>query len=182
MKWVVDPGLEGDFYADKPFLYGGLGGSVNSLYIGNLKDEESKSGGEADVGEEGAGKIIHEGGTEQGMGIRSEKGIPDSDAGRKKFFLNDSNKKGWTWEGGREYGCDFFNPYLDFNGTLFCGVESVRRWKKANKIRLRTQITRLHTPHNEILGRSRFTVRSSFFLHILPILPRPWLPTISPHP
>ena len=128
MKWVVDPGLEGDFYADKPYLYGGLGGSVNSLYIGDNSSsasdelEEGKEGegreSEGDGEEEGTGKIVTEGGTEQGMGIRAENGIPDSEAGRKKFFLNDSNKKAWVWEGGREYGCDFFNPYLDFNGKL----------------------------------------------------------------
>lgn len=129
VKWVVDPGLEGDFYADKPFLYGGLGGSVNSLFIGDESSFSSQEQGEkagegteveggSEDEEEGMGRVIREGGTEQGMGIRAENGIPDSEAGRKKFFLNDSNKKAWTWEGGREYGCDFFNPYLDFNGMF----------------------------------------------------------------
>lgn len=34
MKWAIDPGLEGDVYADKPFLYGNAGSSINILRIG----------------------------------------------------------------------------------------------------------------------------------------------------
>jgi hypothetical protein len=50
------------------------------------------------------------------MDLRKENGIPESEAARKKHFLNEENRKEWEWEAGKIYGCDFFNPYLDFNG------------------------------------------------------------------
>ncbi|KUJ18727.1 DUF1769-domain-containing protein [Mollisia scopiformis] len=112
VKWVVDPGLDGDVYADKPYLYGAAGSSVNALWVGGKSDEKGEKEGE-DGGEE---KVWEEGGSEEGMEVRHEKGVPDSEAGRKKWFLGEENRKSWTWEQGRCYGVDFFNPYLDFNG------------------------------------------------------------------
>ena len=126
VKWAVDPGLDGDPYADKPYLYGPAASSVNFLHVG------SKSGGKDSVGKEkkgeglevdgdgeaGAGLVFEEGGDEEGLEHRRESSIPDSDSGRKKHFLNEENRKEWEWEAGRGYGCDFFNPYLDFNGMF----------------------------------------------------------------
>ncbi len=105
MKWVVDPGLDGDVYADKPYLYGPAASSVNTLFIG------SKDGKDEEVG-----LVFEEGGDEEGLEVRHEMGVPDTDAARKKHFLTEERRKEWEWEQGRTYGCDFFNPYLDFNG------------------------------------------------------------------
>jgi len=108
VKWMVDPGLDGDVYAEKPYLYGPAASSVNTLHIrgnGNVDGEL----------EHDAGLVFTEGGDEEGMELRKEKGIPDTEAARKKHFLNQENRKEWEWEAGKIYGCDFFNPYLDFN-------------------------------------------------------------------
>ncbi|KAL3421086.1 DUF1769 domain-containing protein [Phlyctema vagabunda] len=107
VKWVVDPGLDGDVYADKPYLYGPAASSVNTLHVG------SKGSKDGDV--ENIGLVFEEGGDEAGLETRTEKGVPATDAGRKKHFLNEEHRKDWDWEAGKVYGCDFYNPYLDFN-------------------------------------------------------------------
>lgn len=113
VKWAVDPGLEGDVYAEKPYLYGGVGGSVNTLYVKEGEGELDK-----EEGSEDAGLLFKEGGDEDGLETRQDSGIPETEAGRKKWFLNQTNRESWEWEEGVTYGCDFFNPYLDFNGTF----------------------------------------------------------------
>lgn len=110
VKWVVDPGLDGDVYADKPYLYGPTGSSVNILHVGGNEGENN-----GHEGDEGEGLVFEEGGDAEGLSTREEKGVPETDAARKKWFLNEENRKTWVWEQGKGYGCDFFNPYLDFN-------------------------------------------------------------------
>lgn len=124
VKWMVDPGLDGDVYADKPYLYGPAASSVNTLFVGS-KDEndeelgkEGKGTGGKDGEEEEVGLVFEEGGDEEGLEVRQEKGVPDTDAARKKYFLTEERRKEWEWEEGRTYGCDFYNPYLDFNGLF----------------------------------------------------------------
>ena len=124
-KWAVDPGLDGDPYADKPYLYSPLISTITRLSIGpkakTRKGHDDKSSNGA--GESGAERgryeiedddeIIEEGGEDDGEQIRKEKGMPDSAAERKTWGL--SQKENWMWEEGRTYGADFFNAYLDFN-------------------------------------------------------------------
>jgi hypothetical protein len=126
VKWWIDPGLDGDVYGDEPYLYGALLSSINVLRIGD-KSEEGKSGkqeleGSAkteghveDSGSEGEAIVYSEGADGSGAEIRKEQGIPDKAAARQKHFLNEQKRKDFTFEAGREYQCDFFNPYLDFN-------------------------------------------------------------------
>jgi len=110
VKWAIDPGLEGDVYADEPYLYGVAGSSFNVLRVGGkVRKEEEEVLGEMQAGEEG----LEEGGEEDGAEVRREKGMPEGAAERKKWFLKEGEK--WVWEGGRVYQADFFNPYLDFN-------------------------------------------------------------------
>ncbi|TAQ91139.1 hypothetical protein B7494_g499 [Chlorociboria aeruginascens] len=108
VKWVIDPGLDGDPYSDKPYLYGPALSSLNVIHVGS-------KGGDGIEPDAEAGLILHEGGDGEGMGVRKEKSVPEAEAGRKKHFLNEERRKEWMWEEGRVYGCDFFNPYLDFN-------------------------------------------------------------------
>ena len=116
MKWAIDPGLDGDVYADKPHLYGPALSSINTLRVGEKVLREGE-------GEEGEWKIpsyvhedgIEEGGDGDGVEIRKEGGVPDGAAERKKWFLNEEKRQEWKWEEGRVYRGDFFNPYLDFN-------------------------------------------------------------------
>ncbi|KAH7327205.1 hypothetical protein BKA65DRAFT_510169 [Rhexocercosporidium sp. MPI-PUGE-AT-0058] len=112
VKWVVDPGLDGDVYADKPYLYGPAASSVNRLFVGPKGGEKEGEGG---IGHHEAGLVFEEGGDEEGMEVREENGVPETEAARKKHFLIEEKRKEWEWEEGRVYGCDFYNPYLDFN-------------------------------------------------------------------
>lgn len=101
--------MDGDVYADKPYLYGPTASSVNRLHIG-------AKGGKKGVGAHEVGLVFEEGGDEEGLELRKEMGIPETEAARKKHFLTEENRREWEWEEGRVYGCDFYNPYLDFNG------------------------------------------------------------------
>lgn len=115
VKWAIDPGLDGDVYADKPYLYGKLLSSVNILRVG--EKAERSGGGEyripLEVNEDGIG--IWEGADgDEGLAWRKARGCPDGAAERKKWGLKEGSGA-WTWEEGRVYRGDFFNPYLDFN-------------------------------------------------------------------
>ncbi|CAK7206166.1 hypothetical protein SEUCBS139899_008951 [Sporothrix eucalyptigena] len=48
VKWWIDPGLEGDPYADKPYLYGPALSSFNRVYaaLGDVDDEQSEESSE----------------------------------------------------------------------------------------------------------------------------------------
>jgi hypothetical protein len=109
---VIDPGLDGDVYADKPYLYGPAASSINTIHIGPKQEGNE----ERDEETSDAGLVFEEGGSKDGLEIRREHEIPDTEAARKKYFLNEENRRNWEWEKGRIYGYDFFNPYLDFNG------------------------------------------------------------------
>jgi Protein of unknown function (DUF1769) len=126
VKWAIDPGLDGDVYADEPYLYGPLASSINTLRVGEkeTKDEEAQNGqgkGEKEaqkmMGSNGEGMVIEEGGEGEGEELRRETGVPETEAARKKWFLQEENRKEWEFEAGREHWGDFFNPYLDFNGS-----------------------------------------------------------------
>ena len=110
VKWWIDPGLDGDPYADKPYLYGPALSSWNVLHIGDRIEGKGRSG-EEKIHE----KVVTEGGTESGQEVRRGKGIPGEAAARKKFFLTAANLADFTFEAARLYQSDFGNPYLDFN-------------------------------------------------------------------
>lgn len=118
VKWWIDPGLDGDVQADEPYLYGALLSSINVLSIGEKKEKGStgkvqdKTGG---AGSEGEAVIYTEGAEGDGESVRKEHHLPGTSAARQKYFLTEQHRKEFTFEAGREYKCDFFNPYLDFN-------------------------------------------------------------------
>lgn len=101
--------MDGDVYADMPYLYSPALSGLNTLSIG-------AEGG--NMGEGGEGLVFSEGGSKDGMTRRQEMGVPETEAGRKKWFLNEAHRKSWELKAGETLGCDFFNPYLDFNGTF----------------------------------------------------------------
>ena len=113
LKSVIDPGLDGDLYADRPHLYGCALSSFNIIRVGEtIEDGQSLKGPD-----QAEPKVIEEGGDGEGLDWRKEKGVPDTASSRKKWFLKKGHPESWEWEAGRIYECDFFNPYLDFNGT-----------------------------------------------------------------
>ncbi|GAM84336.1 hypothetical protein ANO11243_023300 [Dothideomycetidae sp. 11243] len=116
VKWFIDPGLEGDVYADEPGLFGPLLSSVNTFRIGAKQGEDKSPTNNEDEDDEHEVKIVKEGSSaSSGASIRDAAHIPSDAAARKKFFLTQSHLHDFTFEKGRTYDFDFFNPYLDFN-------------------------------------------------------------------
>lgn len=101
VKWWVDPGLEGDPYADTPYLYGVGLSSFNAVHVGPGVEDDPKKGG----------IWVEEGGDEK---WRIERGVPREGRERMKWGLKGENLERWVWEYGREYAVDFYNPYIDF--------------------------------------------------------------------
>ncbi|KAK4653819.1 hypothetical protein QC762_511600 [Podospora pseudocomata] len=101
VKWWVDPGLEGDPYADTPYLYGAGLSSFNAVHVGPGVEDDPKKGG----------IWVEEGGDEK---WRIERGVPREGRERMKWGLKGENLERWVWEYGREYAVDFYNPYIDF--------------------------------------------------------------------
>ncbi|KAI9706502.1 MAG: hypothetical protein M1836_003508 [Candelina mexicana] len=120
-KWAIDPGLDGDVYADKPYLYGSALSSVNVLWVGSKTEgglpdgTENKRGEKDHKDEEEEDEVLEEGGDDNGKKLREALGIPPEAAARKKWFLDEEKRKAFTLEEKRIYKTDFFNPYLDFN-------------------------------------------------------------------
>jgi hypothetical protein len=110
VKWWIDPGLDGDVYGDEPYLYGALLSSINVLRIGG-KGEKTEATGSS----ESNAVVYEEGAFSSGETIRNDLHLPATSAARQKHFLAEQHRKDFTFEAGREYQCDFFNPYLDFN-------------------------------------------------------------------
>lgn len=108
VKSWIDPGLEGDAYADEPYLYGPMVSSVNALRIA-----DKGNGATITVDED---EVIEEGASGSGEQIRKDLGIPITSSARQKHFLDQEQRKAFTLEEGRKYEADFFNGYLDFNG------------------------------------------------------------------
>jgi hypothetical protein len=115
VKWFIDPGLYGDVYAEEPYLYGPLLSSINVFRVGPKDDREQEKVEEVRANAE-EGTAIEEGGDGDGEEVREEYGLPADATARKKHFLTEQHLKDFTFEKGREYSNDFFNPYLDFNG------------------------------------------------------------------
>jgi hypothetical protein len=140
VKWGIDPGLEGDFYADKPYLYGPLLSSINVLRVAGKAEKKGK-GYEipAHLHEDG----LEEGADGDGDEARKEMGLPEDAAARKKWALQENHRAGSNWEEGRVHRGDFFNPYLDFNGKQLSnsGINGEDMFNADEKYRICTEIT-----------------------------------------
>jgi hypothetical protein len=108
VKRFLDPGIDGDPYAQKPHLYGPVLSSVNVFRM--VKDGENKEFGQATI-KEGAAD-------EEAKKLWKDEDIPQDVSGRSKHFLQKSNREKFDFEPGWCYEFDFFNGYLDFNGML----------------------------------------------------------------
>jgi len=163
VKWFVDPGLYGDVYAEEPYLYGPLLSSMNVLRVGAMDDRMQERVEEVRK-DRGEGESLVEGGEGDGVEERERLGVPGDAAGRKKWFLTKGRLEEFTFEKGREYENDFFNPYLDFNG----GLSFAGRWTfgiDADMVdRVLPQTPRLgfntwhHDADYQLLGWAAFTV------------------------
>ncbi|KAK0357296.1 hypothetical protein LTR91_004388 [Friedmanniomyces endolithicus] len=116
-KYWIDPGLYGDVQAEEPYLYSPLLSSMNVVRVGP-KDDRAQEALEERRAAGGGGEevqVLEEGGDADGEKWREEHKFPHDAAARKKWFLTEQHLRDVTVERGREYSCDFFNPYLDFN-------------------------------------------------------------------
>lgn len=107
VKQVVDPGIDGDPYGEKPYLFGPLLSSVNVMRIANVANKFD--GKDDEVLEEGADGSEAE-------ALREKAGMPGKAGPRQKWFLDEKRRKDFTFEKEKRYEFDFFNGYLDFNG------------------------------------------------------------------
>ena len=114
LKTVIDPGLDGDLYADKPHLYGCALSSLNTLRVGGKLKQGEKMRVDNGHGDE----VLEEGADDSGIEFRKSRDVPEDSGKRKAWFLENGRPETWEWEEGRFYKGDFFNPYLDFNGEL----------------------------------------------------------------
>ncbi|EEA21990.1 hypothetical protein TMatcc_008585 [Talaromyces marneffei ATCC 18224] len=111
VKWAIDPGLDGDPYADKPYLYSPGLASWNYFRIGEKVDpKEEKEGNRHEKI-----AVVEEGGEGSGKEEREKLQIPDDIAQRKKYFLDENKRNEFVFEKGSQYLVDFGNPYLGFN-------------------------------------------------------------------
>ena len=114
VKGWIDPGLDGDVYSDKPYLYGPALSSWNVLRIGD-KVPEPAEGWKHPGADSFHEDVVEEGGDGSGEEVRDDLKIPADASSRKKFFLKEENREEFNFEKGRLYQADFGNPYLDFN-------------------------------------------------------------------
>lgn len=104
--------MEGDAYADNPYLYSPALATVNQFAIG---EKVQKSDTVPKVHEE----VVEEGAEgDEATQIRQKLNIPDSAEARRRYFQDETNRKEFDFEPGRMYLADFGNPYLVFNGEL----------------------------------------------------------------
>ena len=111
---VLDPGLYADPFSDEPYLYGPMLSSCFALRIGGKDEEEAVDEQLKRLDEENDG-VVEEGASLSGDSIRSTHSIPEGWKARRKFFLDESQLERFTFEKGRLYHADFFNPHLDFS-------------------------------------------------------------------
>ncbi|KAF7195745.1 hypothetical protein HII31_02880 [Pseudocercospora fuligena] len=105
VKEFIDPGLGCDVYADEPWLYGPSTSCWFALRIGEkIKDDSDFP----------APGVLTEGADGSGQQLRDQLGLPSNNEKRRKHFLNEKNREAFTFEKGRMYMADFYNPYLDF--------------------------------------------------------------------
>ncbi|KAH9842856.1 uncharacterized protein C8Q71DRAFT_224487 [Rhodofomes roseus] len=108
VKKIIDPGLECDAYADRPWLLGPSLGCWFAFWVGEKAEEP------------GMPEIIKEGGEGSGLEVRRKIGVPEDAKERRRWALNKENRAKLVFEQGREYRVDFFNPYLDFSKFSVC--------------------------------------------------------------
>ncbi|TID26555.1 hypothetical protein E2P81_ATG01025 [Venturia nashicola] len=112
VKKVIDPAMEVDAYADKPWLWSPALDGFFKLRIGEkLSPEEQRN-----IPHSAESEPLEEGADGSGKQIREASGMPDNSEKRRKYFMNEENRaKFGVFEKDRLYHADFFNPFIDFN-------------------------------------------------------------------
>ncbi|RMJ21061.1 hypothetical protein PHISP_08068 [Aspergillus sp. HF37] len=108
VKWTLDPALDGDAYADKPYLFSPALATLNQLRVGDKVSRDDEVPTLHDT-------VVSEGADGSGAQLREGSGVPGDVDGRRRHFQDEEMRKGFVFEEGRVYSADFGNPYLDFN-------------------------------------------------------------------
>ena len=110
---ILDPGIYADPYSDKPYLYGP---ALSSFFAFRIGDHTADVPAEKQLAthDTTAKSVIEEGADGSGQRVRTDAHIPVKTSKRRKHFLTPANLDSFTFEAGRMYQVDFFNPYLDF--------------------------------------------------------------------
>lgn len=111
---MLDPGLYADPYSDEPYLYGPGLSSFFTFRVGGMVDEVGAEEQLKHLDGENGG-VVEEGGSFSGEEVRASHSVPSSWKARRKFFLDQAQLENFTFEKGRMYHADFFNPHLDFS-------------------------------------------------------------------
>ncbi|KAL9052096.1 MAG: hypothetical protein Q9162_005613 [Coniocarpon cinnabarinum] len=128
VKEFIDPGLAMDAYSDEPWLLGPATSCWFKLVVGErVIDSDAEAGRFPEPAEDEA---MMEGGVGSGAEVRAELGMPDDSEKRRKWMLKAENRERFTFEKGRWYMADFFNPYLDFENFALkvpgCSINVVK--------------------------------------------------------
>jgi hypothetical protein len=110
---ILDPGLYSDAYSDEPYLYGPALSSFFAFRVGERISEISAQDQLASLEKEQDG-VIEEGADGSGKETREAAGMPSKWKKRRKYYLDAQALSKFTFEKGRMYHADFFNPHLDF--------------------------------------------------------------------
>jgi hypothetical protein len=110
---MLDPGLYSDAYSDEPYLYGPALSSFFAFRIGDRTSEVSAKDQLANISQE-TDSVIEEGASGSGKEVRKASSMPSKWKKRRKHYLNEQALSAFTFEKGRMYHADFFNPHLDF--------------------------------------------------------------------
>ncbi|KAG9946815.1 hypothetical protein KCU85_g6246, partial [Aureobasidium melanogenum] len=102
VKGFVDSSLKCDPNADQPWLNGPvLCSTAITFSIGSKNTCEIPA-------------ILAEGSLSDDSAIRKSHNIPPSESQRRKYFLDEKNRKDFVFEKGRCYAFDFHNGYIDW--------------------------------------------------------------------
>ncbi|KAL1801285.1 hypothetical protein ACET3X_001627 [Alternaria dauci] len=110
---MLDPGLYSDAYSDEPYLYGPALSSFFAFKIGDRTSEVPAKDQLANLSQE-TDNVIEEGASGSGKEVRKALSMPSKWKKRRKHFLDERALSAFTFEKGRMYHADFFNPHLDF--------------------------------------------------------------------
>ena len=107
-RWI-DPAMNGDPYADKPYIYSPALATWSQFCIGTKGPTEEQKLKKDTIVEEGLDE-------EAGKETREKFGIPATGDARKKHFQDESHRKAFSFIEGTQYMADFGDSYLNFNG------------------------------------------------------------------
>lgn len=110
---MLDPGLYSDAYSDQPYLYGPALSSFFAFRIGDRTSDVSTQDQLASLSQE-SDSVIEEGASGSGKEVRKASSMPSKWKKRRKYYLDEQALSAFTFEKGRMYHADFFNPHLDF--------------------------------------------------------------------